>query len=285
MRTQEANDPLEELARENTVAQGLVERLGAIGLDLRGGAEVAPGEVAEGLRLLTQYGSVHGRRFDRDLEPEARVVAMPTCHGHLDAIVRDRASRSERIGRTEAALDAYAHGEPGARDRLASEIERLTQQEYEGLVHEGDYPLSCLLTALPDEAAKRVRSAFDATSPELGDLERRVERFLGESPRAPGRGFAVRCAAPGCPATGTAESFPAADGAFALRPPGGWESRAGSPHSPRAGHVAIDVDFLCPAHREPARRASRTGASPGPGRVPPSEEACACCDPIEGTGA
>lgn len=278
----EEKDPLEELTREDDLAQKLVERLAELGLALAAGTAVPPGEISEGLRLLTQYRQLHAERFTVHLGKEARGVAMPTCFEHLDAVDRAPKEADARRRGLSAALDAYGEGRAGARDALARELGTYTQQEFDLLRYEREYPLSCLLSALPDAAAARVRTGFDRSAARLADLEGHIGRLLGTEREAAGRStIPVRCSRPDCSARGTATTYPSTGGHLALRPPAGWSAVAHPPLIDRGTTVSTQVDFACPAHS--------TGAVKGPelprperARAPaePDLSTCPCCDPI-----
>lgn len=286
----EAQDPLDELARENDVIQRLDDRLGEIAILLGNGVDVPSGEIAEGLRLFEQYVAIHSRRFDEDLQPEARPVAMATCFDHLDAISRDRAGTAQRVGRMNAAVAAYARGDGEGRAQLVKELEDFTQHEFDEVRYENDYPLSCLQATLPDEAAGRVRRSFDRTAPKVADLDRHVEQYLHYEPGKALHRFVVRCAQPGCLQKSEGESCPAENGHLGIRGPRGWKAVAHPPRvSDRQGKpVVVNIDYFCPTHsagRPDSGTAARSTApllSPETASGPdhPGSAACSCCDPI-----
>jgi hypothetical protein len=287
----EERDPLEELARENEMIQKLDDRLGELSIALDGGAVIPPGEIAEGLRLYEQYLGIHARRFDENLQPEARPVAMPTCFDHLDAIHADRAALPERTARARRALEAYSRGEADGRKRLAKELETFAQHEYDEVRYESDYPLSCLRSTLPDDASERVRAGFDRTGAELRDLERHVAGYLRHGPGMGSGRFVVKCREPGCDGKAEAESFPAEGGHLGIRAPDGWTMVSLPPRAQPRGDqavVAVDVDFWCPTHaprgttseKGAAEVGPRADASPYPGAGVPGAAGCSCCDPI-----
>lgn len=293
--TSESTEPLEELTREDDVAQELVERLAEYGLALLGGTDVPPGEIAEGIRLLEQYRIVHAHRIDADLQPEARAVALPSCFEHLDSIIHDHAEAGERMERARAALDAYARGEPEARARLAQEIGRITEKEYEQLHYEAEYPLSCLQATLPEEAAARVSRGFGSTAPAVADLEQHIRRYLGRNPTAAGTKLRIRCRYPGCNTASVAETCPSNQGHLGIRPPEGWRPVPRPARVRGNGPIVMEIDFYCPAHAPaplstaaPTAEAVPRGSSgamsmrlEGPSEG--TEERCPCCDPISET--
>jgi len=188
MTQSEPNDPLEELDRENEILTKLVERLAEAGLSLRSDRPETSDRISEGLRLLSQYRSLHGRRFRENLEPEARIVAMPGCFEHLDHLDRQFTEPDPKWETVVSALDSYARGEAGAPERLAKELDTFTQDEYDRIRYEETYPLSCLLSVFPEDAANRVNTEFDRTNAQTAHLEQLIERYLGQSPREDGAG-------------------------------------------------------------------------------------------------
>lgn len=271
----EVRDPLEELARENEVAEQLIERLAETAIGLRSGRVPRPGEVAEGLRLLKQYRAVHGQRFEADLLPSARRVAMSTCFEHLDRISADVRSLDARFAPALQALEGLAGGAVGSTDRLAGELDRLTQGEHDRLQFEGDYPLSCLVPTLTDDDSATVRAGFDRSSATVLDLEGHIAHYLGRPEAVSKSPLAVHCAAPGCGAAGAAATFPAARGRLGIEAPAGWSARAGAPRTKGPGRLALPVDFFCPDHPVPALS---EGATEAPA-------ACGCCDPMPESSA
>src|SRR5487761_103142 len=119
MSAMEVQDPLEELQRENEVAENLLLRILEEAEFLKSGTDVPPGRIAEELRLLDQYLAVHMQRLDQILQPEARVVAMPGCFPHLDKILQDREEVKGRAREAREALETYEQGSEEARARLA----------------------------------------------------------------------------------------------------------------------------------------------------------------------
>jgi hypothetical protein len=284
----EPQDPLDELEHENEVAVRLVERLGEFALSLNEGKTVSPGEIAEGLRLWEQYRHLHAHRFDDVLLPEARQVAMSTCFPHLDAVVRDHGEIDHRVDRSKAALQAYSQGEPDGAQRLATELDSLTQAGYVGMRYEGDYPLSCLRTALTEDGSHRVGLEFSGTSTEVTDLEHHIVHYLEQTPSQPDRRFPIHCQGPGCSSTSSAEEYPADRGYFGIRPPTGWKAVPHAPRSVGSEKVVVDIDFFCPEHAAGGANSvvvpSRTPTTKLPmvpaGRSDAHERAGSCCDPV-----
>jgi hypothetical protein len=186
MTESEPNDPLEELARENEILTRLVERLAEAGLSLRSDRPESPERISEGLRLLNQFRLLHGRRFRENLEPEARIVAMPGCFEHLDRLDRQSTEIDPKWETVVSALGSYTRGEANARERLAKEVDAFTQDEYDRIRYEETYPLSCLLSVFPEDAARRVNTEFDRTRAQTADLEQLIERYLGRGSRKDG---------------------------------------------------------------------------------------------------
>jgi len=259
----EQEDPLDELARENETIEQLGERLAEIAIALNDGREVPPGEIAEGLRLYEQYLRIHARRFDENLQPEARPVAMSNCFEHLDSVHADRSSLSERVEQVRQAIEAYAQGGAESRTRLAKVLEAFALHEYDAVQHENNYPLSCLRAALPDEATDRIRAGFDRTVAEIHDLERHATDYLHRSLGKASIRFGVKCREPRCDQKAEAESFPAEGGHLGIRGPDGWSVVASHPQVRSRGEsmsLAVDVDFWCPTH---APKAIASEKSPG----------------------
>ncbi len=281
-------NPLDELERENEVTQRLIERLEEVSLALQGGTEVPPGEISEGLRLLGEYRMAHAHRFEADLLPEARKVAMASCFEHLDAITRDAGTLDGRLRGARAALEAYERREEGSRLRLASELETLSQHEYDGLRYEGDFPLSCLRATLPEEAAAQVGAQFGVSAAAFRDLEGHLDQFLTYKVGEAQRDLTVHCAQPGCDAVAAAQSYPTADGYLGIRSPPGWKATPRPVRLADGGKVVMDIDFLCPTHWASAGTsgAQVSGSAPPTGRLNPDRDLRAptcgspCCEPL-----
>jgi hypothetical protein len=283
----ETQDPLDELERENDVTERLVERLAETAIALTQGRNVLPGEIAEGLRLLSQFRSVHAVRFGRDLQVEARPVAMNTCFEYLGRIMQDLRTEVDRIDRVQKVLGEYTHDPEGARTRLAQELTDLTEKDHQSMVDEKDYPLSCLRTALSDEAAARVTAAFRQTAPDVAALEEHIERYLGQVPGTPTHALTVHCQHADCTATAESHVVPSNDGRLGIEVPPGWQTISGPPVFGRDGTILLRVDFSCPAHREnPAdEKKPVVASSDEEGSTLPRPEAenlhsCGCCGPI-----
>lgn len=280
--SKELQDPLEELAREDEVAQRLVERLGEYGLNLRSGGDVTPQTISEGVRLLDRYRGLHAVRFGEDLLPEARRVAMPTCFEHLDAIARGEADATVRTARINAAVDAYARGGDGAKDQIAAELDQFTQQEYDRLRYERDYPLSCLMAALPDDAGARICGAFAKTGNELAQLERQIGDYLASRTESGDATDTVRSTQPDSSTTGSVGAQPKEDGGGVIRLPEGWSN---VPHPPSAASGRAELvgsDRRSPPHAVGLRSVAEESPSPATtgGREPSKN--CPCCQPIPG---
>lgn len=242
-------DPLEELQRENDVIEEVLERLLEVSQCLREGTLIRPGEIAEGLRLLSQYAGLHASRVDHELRSESDAVAMPGCFPHLGKILQDHATAEERVRRAMELVQEYADCKEGAGSRLASALEELATKQHEELVYEGDYPLSCLVTALPEEAADRVASKLGASQVAVASLEDHIHRFLSAPAGQAAKPVKVRCVEAGCATSGEAKAVPGPHGELGLSvPEGGWSvsSREAEWISPGVGR--IQVDFRCPSH-------------------------------------
>ena len=249
MMTMEAQDPLDELERENDVAEKLIQRLAATAIELNAGRNLPPGEIAEGLRLLEQYRSVHAVRVDRDLQPEARLVAMNTCLQHLDGIANEHRTEGDRIERVRNTLEEFARDPYGARVRLSQSMADLTEKDHQSLTYENDYPLSCLRAALPDDAASRVAAAFRQTRSDVADLEAHIASYLARAPGAPGHALTVRCHRSDCNATVESHVVPSNDDRLGIEIPTGWKAISQPPVFGQDGTVRLEVDFWCPEHR------------------------------------
>ncbi len=249
MSATEVQDPLEELQRENETAENLLLRILEEAEYLKAGTDVPPGRVAEELRLLDQYLEVHRQRLDQILQPEARVVAMPGCFPHLDKILQDHEEVKGRMRDAREALEAFEQGSEGARARLAEVLELLATKDHEVAVYEGDYPLSCLMAALPEEAARRVAEKFGTSQPNLADLDEHIRRVLAAPSGDSGSPLRVHCAQEGCSAMADARVVPARGGRLGLMAPeGGWGLIAQKAELKATGATRIRVDFRCPSH-------------------------------------
>ncbi len=261
MSANDVPDPLEELQRENDVIKGITERILEVALLLKDGKDVPVGEVAEELRLFEQYLTLHIQRMDRELQPEARPVAMTTCYEHLDRLVRDHEAESQRIREARAALEEYGTGVPHARARLGELLEKLANQGYEVSVYEGDYPLSCLISTLPEDAAQRVGAKFSATQGEVADLDQHVQKLLKSPAGHEDQKVAVRCAQDGCTRSDEAQVVPGPQGQLGLIPPvGGWEISSQKVEVRGDDTVRVHLTFRCPDHLVPAEESSGTPA-------------------------
>jgi hypothetical protein len=267
----ETQDPLDELERENDITQKLVERLAETAIALKEGQNLPPGEITEGLRLLEQYRKLHALRVDRDLQPEARPVAMNTCFQHLDAITDDHRMEAARIELVRNAVEEFTRDPEGARTRLAQALADLTEKGHRSVAYENDYPLSCLRAALPDEAGARVTAAFHRTASEVADLEGHIARYLEHTPGTPAHGLTVRCQQANCQASAESHVVPSNDGRFGMELPEGWQAISRPPIFGEDGTIRVNVEFCCPAHRDDGREDEA---------VPSGLRGC--CDPIPG---
>ncbi len=259
----QVEDPLGELQRENEVTQGLLERILEEAQDLKGGKDVPPGEISEGLRLFDQYRHLHIGRVDVDLQTEARPVAMSTCFEHLDKMPRDHEEISRLLEAARGELGRYETGVTGARDALARALEQLTNRTFEVRTHEGDYALSCLVTALPEEASKRLSEKFDQDQSKIADLDAHIQRYLATPVGEAGSSIKVICTQPGCNSRAQARVVPATDGRLGLiLPAGGWQvaSQEVQPHP--EGRIHVHLHFHCPDH---ATQSASTPQAPLPG--------------------
>lgn len=251
MVTEEVSDPIEELQRENELTQRLLEHIQEEAELLKSGKDVPPGEITEGVMLLGQYLAIHARRFDEKLQPEARRVAMDICFEHLDKLLRDHADGLPQTSDLEQLIAEFAQGVTGARARLAERLESLTSKDYAEITYERDYPLSCLVTALPEDAAQRVAGEFTGTSGDLEDLESHIRKLLAAAPGETRSPLRVRCAHEGCHAGGEGWVAPGREGRLALMAPdAGWTLRPQDPQITRQGSLHLSVDFYCPVHSE-----------------------------------
>lgn len=193
--------------------------------------------------------------MDGALEHEAREVAMSTCTVHLDQLPNDHGDVYQRLESAKAELGRYERRAEGSRESLAHALESLANRTFEVRTHEGDYPLSCLVSALPEEASKRLKQKFLPDRAEVEDLERHIQRLLGSLAGSHGSPLSVRCTRDGCTATGEGSVIPAHEGRLGLMAPeGGWGV---SPQTARLGSdgiVSIRIDFLCPEHADESGR-------------------------------
>lgn len=281
--------PLDELARENEVTKRLVERLGELAATLKEGGAASRGELAEGVRLLGQYRRLHAGRLDRDLQPEARRVAMPGCFEHLDRILADHREEETEV---QSVLDRLSGPEPTsgeARRAMGEALEAFAQKVYDHVNYENDYPLSCLVATLPDDASDRVEVQFQPTRAPLADLEGHIDRLL-ERPIGPAAsGLTVHCAHAGCGRAASAAIEPSAGGSIRLRSPTGWSVRSGSPTVAGSGRIHTQVDYFCPEHAGAvsaerlgeARQAAWADDGGSPGTVSAGARGGAdCCAPL-----
>lgn len=275
--------PLDALSHENETSQSLIERLAEAGAQLRTGDDVPGGEIAAGLRLLRQYRSLHARRMDDGLLPEARPVAMPGCFEHLDRTVKDHAEHAALIDGLLRDVEGTTSIEPGRRPALGQRLEELASRLYDDVHHEDDYPLSCLVPMLPDDAAGRLAAKYATDAGERGDLDAHIHHYLDRPLGQEASDLAVACAHPGCAEHAAAQMVPARGGLFGIRAPPGWTAAASRPTLEASGKVRLRVEFACPAHAQGEGKVSAPER-----RVPTAHEAkrsgsptAPCCGPVE----
>ncbi len=269
MTAQEIHDPLEELQRENDVLVNVLTRILEVAELLKAGADVPPDEVSGMLRWLDQYLAVHARRLDQDLMPYARRVAMEGCFPHLDKVLKDHKEGQRRTSEALKALEVYGRDPPGSRAHLAELLEGLATKDHETTVYEGDYPLSCLLTVLPDDSAELVAERFRETQPAIEELEGGLARVLAPSPGERGPKPQTSSAKGGYAATVTPQTLPGLAGtSFPYAPPQGrsTEFREATRGEPGVGRPEGD-----PHGPDPAGQPPRATAEPA-GRVDGAEE-------------
>jgi hypothetical protein len=288
-------DPLDELVREDEVVGGLLQRLDDVASTLRKGSNVPEGAVDEGLRLLEDYWKIHVRRFDQDFEPKARPYARPVpmarCTDHLDRIESDHALLRAQIAMLRQTIRSQSNTPETVRGRratIAGELANLTLRIRETLNYESDYPLACLLTALPEEVSARIEENFAETENELGEVEARIRQY------APVRGDATNsdtvtltCAHPDCSATARVTAHVAdGDTPSVLLPPG-WRVAPLPNGEPRYGSASTSLVACCPKHVAEWDRTKATeravdawaddGGPPGSQTDPAVESDCSEC--------
>jgi hypothetical protein len=170
---------LEELHREHEVAERLLERLVELGERIKQGDRMEAKTVRFGVGLLEAYlHRVHALQMDRELRPEAQVVAMPGCFEHLD---RMGANHNEMRRQAKELLDLirrWDSGDESCRGAIGDRLIDLASMDHDVASYEETYPLMCLETALPEEAARRLSSRFADHAGTRTALETNVERFL-----------------------------------------------------------------------------------------------------------
>lgn len=182
----EEETPIEEMARENEITEKIIERLAEMAESLQSDRPVPIAEIRTGIRLLQQYHQLHAFRFDHDLQPAARGVAMPGCYEHLDRITRDHASDLKALDELVAQFPAGGVVTISRSFDLGRQLQDRMERLHDDIVYEGDYPLSCLITALPDATEARIEEKFVVNHAELARLEAAIEGFLvGASSPAP----------------------------------------------------------------------------------------------------
>lgn len=253
------SDPLEELFHENETLDKVVARVRGIGAILRQGGDVPAEEITAVVRLLAEYWTVHARRFDADMAPEARpwvrYVGRARCSEHLDRIQEDRPVEAARI---RGVLDdiGSAVGCPSSNDdraRLGKELIELAGQVDAALHYETEYPLSCLFTAMPREVVDRVNEKFADSAARLRAVERQADEFIERSADTPvDATWTLNCSHPGCGATAIVGIHPRAAGGVSLDIPVGWRihPRGGAGREP-----ATPFEGCCPLHVTESDRA------------------------------
>lgn len=260
------SDPLDELLRENGVAEQLVQRLVALASALRSGVAVPGSRLAEGLSLLERYWMLHGRRFDRDFQPQARPFARPVpmarCTDHLDRIEEERPHDLSEASALLDGLSRSSDAAPVRRDEVGRRLIHLAERLRDAIRYETEYPLSCLLSALPEEVEERVTQSFTTTDRELTELEAQVSHYLDSTAEGgASESWSGACVHPHCGTTAplTLQKRDAA-GLFLTLPPG-WQ--VASPPSASTEPLLRELRFgvCCPGHAaERARAALDSGA-------------------------
>lgn len=175
----QAEGALEELHREHEVAERLLERLVEVGERVKAGEQIDPKTLRFGVGLLEAYlHRVHASQMDLELRPEARKVAMPSCFERLD---RMGTNHEEMRRRAKKLLDLIQHwdtGDVSSRGEIGDQLVALASLDHDVATYEETYPLMCLETALPEEAASRLSGRFADHAGTRTALERNVERFL-----------------------------------------------------------------------------------------------------------
>ena len=185
---------------------------------------------------------------------------MEGCFPHLDKVLKDHEEGQRRTGEALKALEVYGRDPPGSRAHLAELLEGLATKDHETTVYEGDYPLSCLLTVLPDDSAEPVAERFRETQPEIEELEGRLPRLLAPSPGEGGP--QTPSVKGGCAATGTPQTLPGLTGSsFRYAPPqgGNGEYREATRREPGAPGSEVDPHSPDPASQPPRATAEPTG--------------------------
>jgi hemerythrin-like domain-containing protein len=176
-------ETLEELHREHAVAERLLERLAELGEQIKSGERVEAKTVRFGVGLLEAYvHRVHASQMeDRELRPEAQVIAVPGCAEHLD---RMRANHEEMRRRAQELLGLirrWASGDESCRAAIGDGLIDLASLDHDAVTYEETYALMCLESTLPKDADHRLSNRFADHAGTRAALEANVERFLSHT--------------------------------------------------------------------------------------------------------
>ncbi len=279
----QSKDPLDELLHEEEVLEKLLDRVADLPTETPSGPEGGWEELREGLDLLARYWAIHVQRFDRDFQPRARLAARPVpragCFEHLDRITLERPDQEDPLEALLGEVGRAGERTPEMRRKVATDLKDLVDRLREAIRHEVEYPLSCLFTALSEDASVEVMERFASTAADLAEIEERIRDYVDRPPGSlSSKTLHLTCAHPGCPAETDAKVRSLPGRPLSVEPPPGWQAVSVAERAQREVDNPLRVRGCCPRHAsersrdEFAARAISVWADEGGWAAPPEME-------------
>jgi hemerythrin-like domain-containing protein len=170
---------LEELHQEHEVAGRLLERLMEIGEQIQEGYWVDAKTVRFGVGLLEAYlHRVHASQEDRELRTEVQRMPARDCCEHVNRMRADHEEMRQRAWELLELTRRWTSGDESCRSAVGDGLIELASKDHEVAAYEERHALTCLKTALPEDANHRLSDRFADHAGTRAALERNVERFL-----------------------------------------------------------------------------------------------------------